>query len=57
MFNIKQRTCFVALTFAELPDYDILIDYTCTLCIMPRSRSGPGKESHQNKVGRLRFAF
>ena len=23
-----------------------------TLCMMPRSRSGPGNESHQNKAGR-----
>ncbi len=28
-----------------------------TLCIMPRSRTGPGNESHQNKAGWLRFAF
>ena len=25
--------------------------------LMPRSRSGSGNELHQNKVGRLRFAF
>ncbi len=24
-----------------------------TLCIMPRSRSGPGNKSHQNKAGGL----
>ncbi len=29
----------------------------CTLRIMPRSRSGPGNKSHQNKASRLRFAF
>ncbi len=31
--------------------------FLCTLCIMPRSRTGPGNESHQNKAARLGFAF
>ena len=32
-------------------------DFSYTLCIMPRLRSAPGNESHQNKAGVLRFAF
>ena len=28
-----------------------------TLCIMHRSRLGPGNELHQNKAARSRFAF